>query len=86
MSQGVGVKPSIAAHIPPAVQRAIGHGFKRILTTIQERYGVTEEDCLMVMLALVYGYATAGGLTKDQLSTLAFNVWQVHDTAQKRPG
>jgi len=87
MSQDVGVKPSGAGHIPPQVQRAIGQAFKTVLNTVQSRYGISEEDCLLVMLALVYGYATSGGLSKDQLCNMAFNIWQIHGRAEgKTPG
>lgn len=72
-------------HIPPAVQRAIGQTFKKVLGTIQDRYGVSEEDSLLVMLALVHGYATGGGFTTDQLSTMAFRVWAAHDGLAKTP-
>lgn len=88
MSQDVGVKPVRTGHIPPQVQRAIGQAFKVRLEAIQKTYGTSEEDCLLVMLALVHGYASNGGLSKDQLCNLAFNVWQIHgdgvSTGQKR--
>lgn len=64
--------------IPPQVQRAIGGQLAVIIRGCKQKYGITEEDALMMLLALTHGYATAGGLTTDQLCTLAFNVWQVH--------
>lgn len=81
MSQDVGVKPVRTGHIPTQVQRAIGQAFKVRLEAIQKVYGVSDEDCLLVMLALVHGYASNGGLSKDQLCNLAFNVWQIHGSA-----
>ncbi len=67
-----------AGKIPVEVQRAVGKQLSVLLRALQKKYGTTEEDSLMILLALTHGYATAGGLTTDQLSTLAFNVWQIH--------
>lgn len=69
--------------IPPEAQRQLGAQFRKALDIIQTRYNTTEEENLLLLLSLIYGYARAGNLTCEQLSTLAVNVWQVHSTQEK---
>lgn len=69
--------------IPGPAQRAIGQAFATVLERVQSTYGASVEDCLLIMLALVQGYATKGGLTRDQLSRLAFNVWEITEKLTK---
>lgn len=65
--------------IPGPAQRAIGQAFAAVLDRVQTTYGTSVEDCLLIMLSLVQGYAVKGGLTRDQLCRLAFNVWEISE-------
>lgn len=67
-----------AGKIPKEVQRALGKQLAVIIRGLEQKYGTTQEDSLMLLLALTHGYASAGGLTTDQLCNIAFNVWQIH--------